>query len=194
MSTLHFILNVITALSVVLIYITPHPIYSVLLLVFLFCQAAATMFLFGIEFLSLLFIIVYVGAIAVLFLFVVMMLNIKVYKQNISQNLLFFSIIGGFFMAFFFKIINNVLVNFDLTNELNFSKFDLNSFDFLTNLDIIGQLLLSDYAFHLVIAGLLLLVPLIGAIVLTFNYNSVQKSNVVARQLSRSATTTSFLK
>lgn len=194
MFTLHFLLNLATVISVILLYTTTHPIYSVLLLVLLFCEAAATLFIFNIEFLSLTLIVVYVGAIAVLFLFVVMMLNIKTIQHSFLKNVAFFGILAVLFISTLYYIFNHTIINFDLFKMNDFSGFNINWFDPLNNLEILGQLIFNEYALCLIIVGLLLLVPLLGSIVLTLDCKALTSSTLTIRQLSRSANTTAFFK
>ena len=194
MFTLHFLLNLATVISVVLVYTTTHPIYAVLLLVLLFCEAAATLFLFNIEFLSLTFIVVYVGAIAVLFLFVVMMLNIKVAQQNVLKKLSFFSIILTVILSIIYFIFKNIIINFDLFKMNDYTNFNINWFDSLNNLEVIGQIIFNEYSICLIIVGLLLLVPLLGSIVLTLDCKALTSNTLTIRQLSRSSHTTAFFK
>ena len=194
MFTLHFLLNLATIISVVLLFTTTHPIYAVLLLVLLFCEAAATLFIFNIEFLSLTFIVVYVGAIAVLFLFVVMMLNIKMVQQSILKNILFFVGVSTIFLSLIYAIFKNIIINFDLFKSNDFTSFQINWFDPLNNLDLIGQVIFNEYSICLIIVGLLLLVPLLASIVLTLDYSGILSSTIAIRQLSRSPNTTAFFK
>ena len=194
MFTLHFLLNLATVISVIFLYTTTHPIYSVLLLVLLFCEAAATLFIFNVEFLSLTLIVVYVGAIAVLFLFVVMMLNIKVIQQGILKNLAFFGLISTIFISILYFIFKNIIINYDLFKMNDFTNFNINWFDPINNLEIIGQLIFNEYAICLIIVGLLLLVPLLGSIVLTLDCKALTSNTLTIRQLSRSANTTAFFK
>lgn len=194
MFTLHFLLNLATVISVVLLYTTTHPIYSVLLLVLLFCEAAATLFIFNIEFLSLTFIVVYVGAIAVLFLFVVMMLNIKSLQHSILKKLSIFGSLAVFFITGLYLIFKDKIINFDFFQFNDFTDFKINFFDPLNNLEVIGQLIFNEYALCLIIIGLLLLVPLLGSIVLTLDCSSLISSTLTIRQLSRSPSTTAFFK
>jgi len=196
MFTLHFLLNLATVISVILLYTTTHPIYSVLLLVLLFCEAAATLFIFNIEFLSLTFIVVYVGAIAVLFLFVVMMLNIKLVQHSILKKLGLYGSIGVLFLSVLYLVFKNLIINFDYFKlDINdYSSFDINFFDPLNNLELIGQIIFNEYALCLIVIGLLLIVPLLGSIVLTLDCSAITSNTITIRQLSRSATTTAFFK
>lgn len=194
MFTLHFLLNLATIISVVLLFTTTHPIYSVLLLVLLFCEAAATLFIFNIEFLSLTFIVVYVGAIAVLFLFVVMMLNIKMVQQSILKNIIFFGCVSLAFLGSIYAIFKNIIINFDFFKVNDFTTFQINWFDPLNNLELLGQIIFNEYSICLIIVGLLLLVPLLGSIVLTLDYSGILSNTITIRQLSRSPNTTAFFK
>jgi NADH-quinone oxidoreductase subunit J len=194
MFVLHFLLNLATIISVILLYTTTHPIYSVLLLVLLFCEASATLFIFNIEFLSLTFIVVYVGAIAVLFLFVVMMLNIKTLQHSILKKLAVFGSISILFLTGLYFMFKNKIINYDFFQLNEFTNFKINFFDSLNNLDVMGQLIFNEYALCLIVIGLLLLVPLLGSIVLTLDCSNITSNFVTIRQLSRSPNTTAFFK
>jgi NADH-quinone oxidoreductase subunit J len=194
MFTLHFLLNLATVISVVLLYTTTHPIYSVLLLVLLFCEASATLFIFNIEFLSLTLIVVYVGAIAVLFLFVVMMLNIKTLQHSILKKLTIFGSFAVLFLSGIYLAFKNKLINFNYFELNDFTNFKINFFDPLNNLEVVGQLIFNEYALCLIVIGLLLLVPLLGSIVLTLDCSTLTSNVGTLRQLSRSPNTTAFFK
>jgi NADH:ubiquinone oxidoreductase subunit 6 (subunit J) len=95
MITLHYFFSFLLLLSSIFVFISKNPVHSVLFLILTFCNAAGILFLFNAEFLGLVFIIIYVGAIAVLFLFVVMMLNVKIYSSDEFYYLPFI-LLGGF--------------------------------------------------------------------------------------------------
>lgn len=180
MEILHFILVCFMLLSSLYVLTASNPVHSVLALIFTFCNAAIILCLFNIEFLSLIFIIIYVGAIAVLFLFVVMMLNIKVYKKNnnIFLILTFLSILSFISLYIFF---NESFSNWSVI-EFNYHLF----FDSLVNINIIGQILYNYYLICFLIAGIILLISIVGPVVLTLNFNNPNKNTSVLRQLSRS--------
>jgi NADH-quinone oxidoreductase subunit J len=185
---LHTFLNFLLVISLVLIFLTTHPIYTVLFLILIFCESSVILFLFNIEFLSLMLIIIYVGAIAVLFLFVVMLLNLKLMKQQIINQAIFVTL--GVFALF--AIIYIILKKFMLNSNPNFSNVVSNEssftalyYDTITNLELIGQFLFNEHVFSLVLIGLILLVPLIGAVTLTQNYSKIKQSSMVLHQLSR---------
>jgi NADH-quinone oxidoreductase subunit J len=162
-----------------------NPVHSVLFLIMAFFNAAALFLLLGAEFLAMLLIIVYVGAVMVLFLFVVMMLNIKVAELKSGFNK--YSFIGG-------------LVGLGLLSELflvlgvgmyapdSFGRAVQNPIpDDLTNTEALGQLLYTDYIYIFQAAGMILLVAMIGAIVLTHRKREGVKKQNISKQVSRTA-------
>jgi len=176
-----------------------NSIESILFLILTFFNAAVILFLFGVDFLGLTFIIVYVGAIAVLFLFVIMMLSVKINEQNLLSSrfpksklvsFLLFSHLLALFFLFSTKM-------FALTNFENSSTFfrlweNLIIFDLLFNIDVLGQAFYNEFFTCFLVAGLILLIALIGAVVLTLRFNNIQKGQSVFRQLSRTDNLLSF--
>jgi NADH-quinone oxidoreductase subunit J len=200
MEFLHFFLCSLLLLSGLWVSISLNPIESVLFLILAFCNTAAILFIFNVEFLGLLFIIIYVGAVAVLFLFIIMMLNIKNQEvsvlnsnsiKNIYDKIKFFVL--SFFIIMLFLFLQN---SFSQDTFLFFDKnFDFVSiFDKLNNIDVLGQVLYNYFIVCFLLAGLVLLIALIGAIVLTLRFNSVKKSQLVSRQLSRTDNFLTFFK
>jgi NADH-quinone oxidoreductase subunit J len=198
MEYLHIILCILLFISGLKVAFSTNPVESVLFLILAFCNAGAILILFNIEFLGLIFIIVYVGAIAVLFLFVIMMLNVKIY-ENVLFELLTknnHSIIFIFFLVYFifiilFTYIKSIFYSNVLVQNNFISRF---SVDNLNNIDVLGQILYNYYLSCFLLAGLILLVSLIGAVVLTLRFNNVQKNQLTNRQLSRSDNFLSFFK
>ena len=153
-----------------------------------FLNAAALFVLLGAEFLAMLLIIVYVGAIAVLFLFVVMMLNIKLAEIN-EKRLRYLPVGGVLGLLFLFEIL--LIVDHDLIpqlqntsgNVLGYAQGDLAYQDWMstlatrTNIQAIGDVLYTYYFYYFLMASLVLLIAMIGAIVLT-----MQKSITIKRQ------------
>lgn len=193
MQILHSFLTFLLVVSGLFVLISDNPVHSVLFLILTFCNAAAILFLFNAEFLGLIFIIIYVGAIAVLFLFVVMMLNVKIYS---SSNFFYypFILLGGFILA--------VQIFLFLEKAFSGSSFLLSDstghftllLDNLNGIDLFGQGLFNYFLLCVLIAGLVLLVAMIGAITLTMNFSSPRKTESVARQLSRSDNFLAFFK
>jgi NADH-quinone oxidoreductase subunit J len=173
-----------------------NSVESILFLILTFFNSAILLFFFHAEFLGLVFIIVYVGAIAVLFLFVIMMLNVKVGEKTnsfINFNVVIILILihlGGLFLSF------GLLILFSGDDSMLFFRSYEKSyfFDSLHNVDILGQVLYNHYLVCFLLAGLILLVALVGAIVLTLRFNAVKKTQSVFRQLSRTDNVLSFAK
>jgi NADH-quinone oxidoreductase subunit J len=190
---------VVSALMVVL---ATSPIESVLFLVLTFFNAGIILFLYNLEFFGLTFIIIYVGAIAVLFLFVIMMLNIKLYSRLIDSLTYknFFIYFVGFSITYIILI--NLYLNINqsfpaiLNTFSNSSLITKNSyhFDDLSNINTFGQILYNNYIFYLPLAGLVLLIALVGVIVLTLHFNKIKKNQLEFRQLSRNDKFITFFK
>ena len=182
-------LLIISSLSIILVN---NSIYSVLFLVLSFISASGILFLLECEFLALLFLIIYVGAIAVLFLFVIMMLDIKIVEspKDVLKYLPIGSVLGGFFILEVYFMLNSMLNINMYSNELNkFTNFHINWYgmiDCITDIKVIGQVLYTHYVLQLLIIGLILLLAVIGSVVLTMTNSSIKlKKQVLFKQVSR---------
>ena len=158
-----------------------NPIHSVFYLVLSFANVAFLMLLLGIEFLSILFLIVYVGAIAILFLFVVMMLNIKSVEiaDNATRYVPVGFIIGIIFILQIFKLVQERI-------QLENSPFIINvdNFDIIqnpTNIQLLGEILYTEYFLWFLIASFILLVAMLGAIVLTLEHEKIKRQDIFAQ-------------
>jgi NADH-quinone oxidoreductase subunit J len=174
-----------------------NPVESVLFLILTFCNAAAILFIFNAEFLGLIFVIIYVGAIAVLFLFVIMMLNVKIQDQHSLSLSIFKNSYTIRFFSFYLVFILTFLVFKNIFSDYkNVSDVTTNilNFDSLNNIDVLGQFLYNYFLVSFLLAGLILLIALVGAIVLTLKFSSLQKGQLVYRQLSRTDNFLSFFK
>lgn len=188
MALLHSYICVITIFAGFMVSFSKQPMNSIVFLLITFFNAFILLCYFNIEFLGLLFILVYVGAIAILFLFVIMMLNLKLR----SNNILSFTVVGKIlliltFIYLFFFFIILFLDDLFAQTEYYYYYYDINSFYHLesfSNLEIIGQTLFNYFSPCFLIAGLVLLVALIGSIVLTFNFN-LKGNQLLTKQLSR---------
>jgi NADH-quinone oxidoreductase subunit J len=143
------------------------------------------------EFLGLIFLIIYVGAIAVLFLFVVMMLNVKVYysQSSIYLPVLFF---GIFTFATELSILLEKVFFVSFVSTLDPLQTPSLFVDNLTSIDVLGQHLYNRFLPCFLLAGLILLVAMVGAICLTLKFTSERKSELSSRQLARSDNILSF--
>lgn len=177
-------LSVFSSFCVIL---SKNPLHSVIFLIFVFCNVVLILLLQGIDFLAMVFLIVYIGAIAVLFLFVVYMLNIKLIEINelnwqylfgLLVSLFFFSI----FLFFFLTAQNFNFYNFE--TSLNFFVW-LNILFDIQNLRILALILYLDFYLIFIIIGLILLVAMLGAIVLTSKRTFFLKEQQIFQQNNR---------
>lgn len=177
-------------LSSLLTILINNPIYAILFMILSFVSAVCLLILLESEFMALIFIVIYIGAIAVLFLFVVMMLNLKII-DSIKDVLKYFPISNfiGFFILF------EVLVSFYNNFKLNpySESFLYNSYinwfdkiDSISDIKSIGQIVYTHYVVQFLVAGLILLIAVLGAVVLTLDQNVVNfKSQDTFKQTSR---------
>ena len=204
MQVFHCVLNLVLVISSLFVLTSDNPVHSILFLILVFCNASAILFLFGLEFLALAFVMIYVGAIAVLFLFVVMMLNLKVFNTKGTVPYIFFVYLTAvivwmlsylFVEEYFFGLDGPYDNNyFDLPGLGSIAYDYQRNFDSINNIDVLGQVLYNYFTPCFLIAGLLLLVAMLSAIVLTLNFCSNRKNELCHRQLSRSDNFLSFLK
>lgn len=187
-----FFLNLISAL----VFTVYNPVYAAFWLIMTFFISAILIWIFNSSFFALIYIIIYVGAIAILFLFVIMMLEIKIidsfreYDFNIFKQMIVYLIFC--LVPFFFS----VLISLQMLSD-NFLEIEENcslSFDLIIDLQAFGQVLYNHYILCVLLGGLILLVAIIGAIVLTLNMNSNTKNKLITRQLARSENFLSFFK
>ena len=181
-----YIFSFVMLLSSLMVISTKNPVHSVLFLILAFLNAAGIFVILHAEFLAMILIIVYVGAVAVLFLFVVMMLDIKttIEKSNILQYMPIGLFIGFVFIAELVIVLINTKL--ELSNMQILSN-PLNKFAELSNTKAIGSVLYTDYILHFQLAGVILLVAMIGSIVLTLRERTGVKRQSVVEQLSRSS-------
>jgi NADH:ubiquinone oxidoreductase subunit 6 (subunit J) len=181
-----FSLNII--ISSLFVVFSINPIHSILFLIFAFVNGAAVLLSLHVEFISILFIVVYVGAIAVLFLFAVMLLNLRITEFN--ENLIRYVPIG-LVLLFAFLYQMSIIVNYnstiiDIVDEYNFTTWINNIFE-ITNIKLIGQILYTDYFILFIIISMILLLVMVGAIVLTLRERTdISKRQDTFKQVDRS--------
>lgn len=173
-----WILAVIIGASALFVITARNPVHSVLWLIFAFFTSAALLVLIGAEFLAMLLVVVYVGAVAVLFLFVVMMLDVDFVEmqQGAARYWPFALLIG---IAFFAQI---ALVTY--AGAAGDGRPDASP-GADTNAEAIGAVLYTDYVLLFQSAGIILLVAMIGAIVLTLRQRPGVKRQNIAKQTAR---------
>ncbi|MEE9346572.1 MAG: NADH-quinone oxidoreductase subunit J [Robiginitomaculum sp.] len=162
-----------------MVVVAKNPVHSVMFLILTFFSAAGLFVMLGAEFLALLLIMVYVGAVAVLFLFVVMMLDVDFVemKQGFLQYWPLGAVVGGI-----------VFVEMFLVGALYFRGSDVVAKlpdDGVSNIRAMGNVIYTEYAFFFEAVGLILLVAMIGAIVLTLRTRSGAKRQDVNKQIAR---------
>ncbi len=182
-----YVLAAVTLLSGVAVVSARNPVHSVLFLIAAFFSAAGLFVLLGAEFLAMLLIVVYVGAVAVLFLFVVMMLDVDFaeLRQGFAQYLPIGGLVAGVLA------VEMVLVSASVAAQGAAGKnavTDANAGQ-VSNTEAIGRVLYTDYIFFFQAAGLVLLVAMIGAIVLTLRHKSGVKRQNIGAQVGRTPAT-----
>lgn len=159
-----------------------NPVHSVLFLILAFFNAAALFIMLGAEFLAMLLVIVYVGAVAVLFLFVVMMLNVEV--ETFRRGLTKYSHAGFIIAAF---LLAQMVVLYTQMDKVAKAPFRLSQpiKDGVDNTTLLGQVIYTDYVFAFQASGMILLVAMIGAIVLCFYPRERMRKQTINAQVNR---------
>ena len=177
-----YIFAAVTLLSGIMVVTAKNPVHSVLFLILSFFNAAGLFVLLGAEFIAMILVIVYVGAVAVLFLFVVMMLDISFadLRKGAMQYVPLGLITGGILL---FELITIFSVwKFAGSASDNIASKTPDAAE-ITNTEALGQILYTDYVFAFQVSGLILLIAMIGAIVLTHRKRpGVRKQNVADQQ------------
>lgn len=169
-----------------------NAVYAVLFLILAFFSSMCILFLLNVDYLALMFILIYVGAITILFLFVVMMLKIKINEKNTTKYISFINII------ICCLIIYNVLLNADifnvfLNNDLVYTDF-FSKIYYVDNIKMLGRVIFTDYYFYFIFAGFVLLIGMISAILLSKESNkTIRRYQLVYQQLSRDVSNAVFL-
>ncbi|BBF92236.1 NADH-quinone oxidoreductase subunit J [Blastochloris tepida] len=164
-----------------------NPVHSVLWLILTFVNGAGLFLLLGAEFLAMILVVVYVGAVAVLFLFVVMMLDVDFaeLKQGALQYLPIGGIVGLVFLVELVLVLGTWAVGPGVSGAV---KMPLQSAE-VSNTVALGQVLYTQYVYFFQAAGLVLLVAMIGAIVLTLRHKEGVKRQNIAEQVARGPAT-----
>jgi NADH-quinone oxidoreductase subunit J len=182
-----YFLALVSVAAAFLVITAKNPVHSVLYLITAFFSAAGLFVLLGAEFLAMLLVVVYVGAVAVLFLFVVMMLDVDFaqLRQGFAKYLPIGGVVAGILL------VEIVLVAISVANGGAASRnpLPMASTPGLTNTESIGRVLYTDYVYLFQAAGLVLLVAMIGAIVLTLRHRPGVRRQNIARQVARTPKT-----
>ena len=170
--------------SGVMVVSARNPVHSVLFLILAFFNAAGLFLLMGAEFLAMILVIVYVGAVAVLFLFVVMMLDIDFaqLRQGAARYLPIGLLVGIILLAELVLVFGSWVI---APNVATLAAAPTPSGVAMTNTRALGDLLYTRYIFAFQAAGMILLVAMIGAIVLTLRRRADTRRQSISEQLSR---------
>ena len=189
-NVLYYTFSAALIFSSILVISASNTVYSVLFLILSFVTSASILFLLDCEFIALIFIVIYVGAIAVLFLFVVMMLDVKI-TSSFKEILKYFPV-GSLLCCVFLGELSLILLDSFRPNPYT-PQYGLNSYnnwysrvDFITDIEALGQILYTHYIYHFLIAGIILLIGVVGSVILTVNYKAADvKVQNTFRQVSR---------
>lgn len=181
-----YLFATITLLSAVMVISARNPVHSVLFLILAFFNAAGLFVLLGAEFVAMILVIVYVGAVAVLFLFVVMMLDISFaeLRKGAMQYVPVGVLAGGVLLAEFVILFSAWQIAPDAAIGAAVPVAPLAEAG-LTNTEMLGRYLYTDYIFAFQVSGLILLVAMIGAIVLTHRQREGVRRQKVSAQNAR---------
>ena len=181
-----YIFSIIAVISAIMVTVSKNTVHSVFFLILDFISISCLFIMIGAEFLGMIMLIVYVGAVAVLFLFVVMMLNVAQQKNqwfNSEEN-------SGHIPI---GLVISTIIFFELIIVIGGWKYKPNLFNSnntsitneISNTHSLGQVLYTDYIHIFQISGMILLVAMIGAIVLTFRQREGVKKQSYVKQISR---------
>ena len=181
-----YIFSFIAIVSAVMVTVSKNTVHSVFFLILDFISISCLFIMIGAEFLGMIMLIVYVGAVAVLFLFVVMMLNVAQqrsgwFSSRVSGSHIPIGLLVSLIIFFeLIIVIGGWKYKPDLLNSIS-----LNISTEFTNTQSIGNVIYTDYIHVFQISGMILLVAMIGAIVLTFRQRSGLKRQSYIKQISR---------
>jgi NADH-quinone oxidoreductase subunit J len=179
-----YVFAAITVASAAMVVVSRNPVYSVLFLILAFFNAAALFLLIGAEFIAMILVIVYVGAVAVLFLFVVMMLDINL--TELREGFLAYFPVGALIGAVLFA---ELLLGVGIIGSGSTTIAGLNAHGAqvmaIDNTRAIGRVLYTQYFYLFQVAGLVLLVAMIGAIVLTLRSRPGVRRQKAGEQIYR---------
>ncbi len=181
-----YFFSIIAVVSAIMVTASKNTVHSVFFLILDFISISCLFIMIGAEFLGMIMLIVYVGAVAVLFLFVVMMLNVAQQKNQwfISKDSSKHIPIGLLISVIIFFELIIVIGGWEYKPEL-FNSENQNIINSVSNTHSLGQVLYTDYIHIFQISGMILLVAMIGAIVLTFRQREGVKKQSYIKQISR---------
>jgi NADH-quinone oxidoreductase subunit J len=179
--------------SAFMVVASRNPVHSVLFLILAFVNAAGLFLLLGAEFLAMILVVVYVGAVAVLFLFVVMMLDVDFaeLRQGFLDYLPLGGLLGVIFLIEMVLFLGTYYASPESVVVATSAKAAVSN---LSNTAQLGRVLYTDHVFYFQMAGLVLLVAMIGAIVLTLHHKPGVKRQDIGAQVARTKETAMEIK
>ena len=184
----------ITVASAVMVVTAKNPVHSVLFLILAFVNAAGLFVLLGAEFLAMILIVVYVGAVAVLFLFVVMMLDVDFaeLRQGFLSYLPVGALVGAVLLAELLVVVGAWAIGPEVAQAVT---APIPPPSVINNTQALGLVLYTRYVYFFQAAGVILLVSMIGAIVLTLQHKpNVRRQNIAAQVARRRASAIEVVK
>ena len=179
-----YLFAIVTVASAVMVISARNPVHSVLFLILAFFNSAALFVLVGAEFLAMILVIVYVGAVAVLFLFVVMMLDINFVEMR--QGFLHYLPVGGIIGLILLLELVLVAGSWVIAPEVaSVAAAPTPPMTEITNTEALGRLIYTEYIFLFQAAGMILLIAMVGAIVLTLRRRDGVRRQVISDQVNR---------
>ena len=185
-SIFFYFFSIIAILSAIMVTVSRNTVHSVFFLILDFISISCLFIMIGAEFVGMIMLIVYVGAVAVLFLFVVMMLNVAQQKNQwfISKDNSGHIPVGLIISVIIFFELIIVIGGWKYKPEL-FSSNNSQISSEISNTHSLGQILYTDYIHIFQVSGMILLIAMIGAIVLTFRQREGVKKQSYIKQISR---------
>jgi NADH-quinone oxidoreductase subunit J len=182
-SAFFYLFAAIMVASAFMVIAARNPVHSVLYLILAFFNAAGLFLLMGAEFLAMILVVVYVGAVAVLFLFVVMMLDVDFaeLREGFLQYMPVGALVGIIVLIELIMVVGGWAISSEAP-RLIAEKLP----EGMTNTEALGRVLYTDYIYFFQLSGLILLVAMIGAIVLTLRHKEGVKRQDIAAQVARS--------
>jgi len=181
----------IAVLAAISVVTAVNPVHSVFFLIVVFGMSAGVLLLVNVEFLAIVYVVVYVGAIAILFLFVVMMLNVRM--AELSGSGAIYAPIGvligiGFLMEFYYIMTGDIASGQEVLKSLEEEGYTnwANIIHQVTNVEVLAEVLYTYYVYFFILAGVVLFVAMLGAIVLTLHHKVDVKRQEVFKQVGRS--------
>jgi len=183
-----YLFSSVAVVGAIFVITSRNPVHSVLFLILVFFNSAGLFVLLGAEFLSMILIVVYVGAVAVLFMFVVMMLDISI--TEVRDRFLHYLPLGTLIGFILLMELGVIVGSWTFTPDVEKNFIIQPIRDQLTNTEAIGNIVYTHYIYYFQTAGLILLVAMIGAIILTHRTRTDVLKQNVGDQLSRNPSNT----